>query len=94
MRTVTVEYCCVICPSGRVSLRLEGWHVEYYPLTFTVQECLEDWCETVGWRYISHRGVMSMNNRAREYYMFTIELSMYESTTSTINNHVRGRNED
>ena len=28
------------------------WYVGQYPLTYTVQECAEVWCEKVGWKLI------------------------------------------
>lgn len=90
MRTASLEYCCVSCPANidRVSLRLEAWHIKMFPMTFTVQECLEDWCEEVGWRYISHRGGMSGTVR-RMFYIATVELPMYDGITQTITRYVR-----
>lgn len=92
MRLAKLEYACVPRRNeSLLSLRLEAWHVKTFPLTYTVQECLEDWCHIVGWRYISHRGRMSKGFRNREYYKATVELPDDHGMTQAIVRYIRGR---
>lgn len=89
MRISSVEFCCIVCHDDdtRLSLRMESWHTKMFPMTYTVQECLEVWCEEVGWRYTRHGGRLSISER--EYYMVIVEMPMYECSTDTIINYVR-----
>lgn len=91
MRRSNLEYCCVACESagGQISLRLESRHIFMRPLTYTVQECLEEFCGEVGWKYILHHGRLSMSER--EYYPVIVELQEYEDARATIVRYVRGR---
>lgn len=89
MKIINVNYCCIPYPakSRCLSLRMDAWHVKMFPLTYTVQECLEEWCEEVGWRYISHTGGLS--NRQRCFWNVRVEMRMYENEISTILAYVR-----
>ena len=93
MRIGNLEYACVPCSTkeGLISLRLEAWHIKFFPLTYTVQECLEDWCHIVGWRYVSHRGGMSPSQWEREYYNAVVSLPDWDGMTQTIVRYIRGR---
>ena len=55
MRDEVIEYRCEVRDS-KMQLALENWWVGTYPLTYTPQECLEDWCELVGWKFVKWRG--------------------------------------
>lgn len=35
---------------------------QQYPLTYTIQECIEDWCENIGYGFISHTITDILNN--------------------------------
>lgn len=40
---------CGLGGTTYLTLHLNGWPVLYIPLTYTVQECLEEFCEKASW---------------------------------------------
>ena len=88
MRTAYVIYSCFPCKGFHICLRMEAWDVKLFPMTYTVAECLEEWCESVGWRYISHEGKLSVSERV--FYRATIEMPVGKDCLITIRNYVRG----
>lgn len=97
MRIVNVGYCCISCPEnqGRLSLRLGGRHVKLFPMTYTVQDCIEEWCEEVGWKYLFHTGGLSEGGwmfntlRVEVVNILRVEVGMHGIATNTIINYVR-----
>ena len=53
MRTGCIIYTYnQILSTYEIELRLESHVVGTYPMTYTVQECLEDFCDKVAWKFI------------------------------------------
>lgn len=46
---LTLYYSCDGCFQN---LSINCWYVGKYPLTYTVQECAEVYCELVGWKLL------------------------------------------
>ena len=55
MRTEVLEYNCRVKES-KMCLFLEHWQVGTYPLTYSPQECLEEFCEGADWEFLECRG--------------------------------------
>lgn len=55
LRTEVMVYSCNMLKS-KIELRLEYWPVAQYTLSFTPQECLEEFCDLVGWEFLECRG--------------------------------------
>lgn len=51
MRQRYLQYRCEVKESNML-LILKGWYVALYPLSFTVEECLEEFCDSVGWEFL------------------------------------------
>ena len=83
MKQSTVLYKCRV-KNSRVYLHIEHWLVADYPLTFTSRECLEEFCESVGWRFISCYGNKGVEVYALRYYDFLFERSLREDIGNTI----------
>lgn len=88
MRTATTEYCCNIRPlEGRLVLGLDYWHMGDFPMTYTVEECLEEFCESIGWRYLSHTGGL-LTFETSSSFSVTADLARYAQRGGGMNNPV------
>lgn len=49
MKITKINYCCITCPrfDDRIALRVDAWQMRLFPMTYTVRECLEEFCESV-----------------------------------------------
>lgn len=50
MKTDIRRYICEII-GGKVYLTISGYRVGRYPLSYTFQECIEEFCDKVGWNF-------------------------------------------
>lgn len=55
MRKECLYYACNM-QNSKMCLRLENYHVATYPFSYSPQDCLEHWCETVGWEFVTCQG--------------------------------------
>ena len=53
LRLEVIEYSCKV-EYCKLHLSLEHWHVATYPLTYTQEECLEEFCERAGWEFLRY----------------------------------------
>lgn len=51
MRIEAIGYACKVRGS-EIILDLEYWAAGKYPLSFTPQECIEEFCDSVGWEFL------------------------------------------
>lgn len=87
MKQTILLYNYEVCNS-KAHLRIKHWLVADYPMTMTPRECLEEFCETVGWRllecYRNRTGgyLFQFEWPRQEYINDTIEAAnnTYEST--------------
>lgn len=54
MRIEGLEYNCRVQKS-KMCLHIEHWLVYKYPISFTPRECLEEFCDMVGWEFLECR---------------------------------------
>lgn len=54
MKTEAIEYDCRIKES-KMYLSLEYWLVGSYSISYSPQECLEEFCDMVGWEFLGCR---------------------------------------
>ena len=47
--------------ASQLTVSISDWQVMHCPLTYTVDECVEAWCELVGWKlkWIRHTNIPS-----------------------------------
>lgn len=81
MRQTSLLYNCVI-RNSKILLRLERCLVADYPMTMTPRECLEEFCESVGWRLLYYHGGEGL--AYWQYYEFRFERPKGENIGSTI----------
>lgn len=80
MKQITLLYSCYV-RSSRIYLRVEHWLVADYPMTMTPLECIEEFCESVGWRFLHGYGT---GFGPESYYEFSFERPRGEKVSSTI----------
>lgn len=51
MKISRLEYRCDVRGS-KIELSLEDRLVAHYPISFTPRECLEEFCELMGWEFL------------------------------------------
>lgn len=42
---------------SKMCLYFQGWHVATYPFSYSIRDCLEHWCETIGWEFLGCKGL-------------------------------------
>ena len=52
MKTASFYYSCRP-KNSKTHLKISHLHVADYPISYTSQECLEEFCESVDWRLLS-----------------------------------------
>lgn len=52
MREITLLYRCRM-GNSKIHLIVESLPVAELPITYTAQECLEDFCDSVDWQFLS-----------------------------------------
>lgn len=84
MKQMNLLYCCRIKES-KINLHIEHWLVGKYPISFTTQECLEEFCEFVGWQFLEHyENRIGLRNYELPYYEFRFKLPRDEILVDTI----------
>lgn len=69
---------CELKDAISIVLYIHDWQVLHFPLTYTAQECIETWCDLVGWELKSirpdsfWRGRVHYNLPSEEYSVDTI----------------------
>lgn len=81
MKTISLTYNCMPGNSN-THFQVSHLHVADYPLTFTPQECLEEFCESVGWRILSCESAIHLILT----YSFEIEQPVYQDANLVILN--------
>ena len=79
MKQSTLFYSCRL-QGSKIHFRVDYWPVGNFPISFTPKECLEEWCEMVGWRLLSYEDSLD----ATLTYSFRCEHRSYENTGRTI----------
>ena len=85
MKYSIVRYICETI-RDKNNLMISGYHVGRYPLSYTFEECIEEFCDKVGWDFI----------RATQEYQFpsnrvigciSFQRPKYSSTLRTLKAH-------
>lgn len=56
------EKCFSCLRHGDLAVCVRGNPPDYYPLTYTLEEALEDWCDHLGHEFVKILGCFSSNN--------------------------------
>lgn len=90
MRQSSLSYsCCGSSGASQLTLYVDDWRVKHYPLTYTALECLEDWCEEVGWKFKSIRFTFITDRVDMWGGRFYFEFEEMEDVTGTVENYWR-----
>lgn len=65
-------------------LSISAWYVGVFPLTFTVQECVETYCDFVGWKFILLQN--EYQYAEVKTYSMRFEVPVGENSTHTTRN--------
>ena len=71
MKQSTRLYNCQVWDS-KIQLHVEHRLVANYPMTMSPRECVEEWCESVGWKLLDCFGVEKVLGGI-DYYEFQFE---------------------
>ena len=73
--------CVCVTEDSEIHLNILYCVVGAFPITYTVQECLEVWCEKVGWT------LLKCFECSRNSYSISIKLLAYENIAFTVANN-------
>lgn len=82
MRNYSAIYNCRVQHS-KMFLFIEHWHVATYPLTYMPQDCVEEFCESVGWEFLECQG----GDDTRVDYTFRCKLPEFTLMIDVICKH-------
>lgn len=84
-KTDIVKYTCEII-RGKVNLMIGDYHVGRHPLSYTFEECIEEFCEKVGWDFnIATQEQRYPTNRVTGHISF--QRPHYPSVLETVENY-------
>lgn len=80
IKLIPVYYSCDGCFR---TISVNCWYVGKYPLSYTVRECVEVYCELVGWKLLH----LYKEDGDMETYSMRVEMPFGENASHTVYNN-------